>query len=155
MPPSRSRIRLPFARRRERDPLLVVSGSTRKRDVYKVATAGLTGVTAFGALAVTGVVAGAAAHQRAEEDAAKAVPPPAAPVAQVVTKKRPHHTVVRTRIVHATSVGVARPSTGGVVRTPSSSSSHSSSGSSGGSSGSTAHSAPRPPAPAPAPSSGS
>jgi hypothetical protein len=159
---SRPRIRLPFSRR-DRDPLRVVAGSPRKRDFYKVATAGFTGVTAFGALTVTGAVAGAAAHQKALDDAAKPVQPPAPPVAQVVTRKRPHHTVVRTKVVHAVSVGVARPSSGGVVRSSTSSSSHSSSG--GGAT--VTHSAPapkpaapkpaapKPAAPAPAPSSGS
>lgn len=39
-----SRIR-PDSRRRS--PLLVRTGSTRKRDAYKAATAGVTGITAF------------------------------------------------------------------------------------------------------------
>ena len=42
-----------FARRTRRDPLVLTVGSTRKRDVYKSATAGITGITAFGALAIS------------------------------------------------------------------------------------------------------
>lgn len=136
---------------RQRDPLIVRTGSTRKRDVYKVATAGVTGITAFGALAVTGAVAGTAAHQQAVRDADKAQPAP--PATQVVTKRRPHRTIVRTRVVHAVSgSSAAQPGSGGTVSSSSSGSGQSSSGSSGSGSG---HSAPKPPAPAPAPSSGS
>jgi hypothetical protein len=148
--------------RSSEQPLVSRTGSTVKRDVYKAAAAGVTGLTAFGALAVTGTVAGAAAHEKALQDAQKVVPPapPAAP--QVVEKRRRHHTVVRTRVVHeASAPTVARPATGGTVST--STSTHSS--------GSTVtHAAPKPapkpapapapkpapkPAPAPAPSSGS
>jgi uncharacterized membrane protein YgcG len=152
-----SRIGKILTGRRQRDPLLVRTGSTRKRDAYKTATAGVTGITAFGALAVTGAVAGTAAHNQAEKQADTAQP--AAPAVQVVTKRRKHRTVVRTRVVHAVSTAVSRPATGGTVSSSSygSSSSHSSGGhTSGGSSGgSTTHSAPKPAAPAPAPSSGS
>jgi hypothetical protein len=134
------------------DDLVVRAGSTVKRDAYKAAAAGLTGVTAFGALAVTGTVAGTAAHEQALRDSARPAQPAAPP--QVVLERRKHRTGVRPRVVHeASSAGSARPSTGG--------------GLSGGStathqsSGSVPHSAPRPrpaapaPAPAPAPSSGS
>jgi len=153
-----SRIGRTFTGRRQRDPLLVRKGSTRKRDAYKTATAGVTGITAFGALAVTGAVAGTAAHNQAEKQADNAQP--AAPAVQVVSKRRKHRTVVRTRVVHAVSTAVSRPASGGTVSSSSYSSSgshsstnHSSGGSSGG--GSATHSAPKPAAPAPAPSSGS
>ena len=66
-------------RKADPDALVVRAGSPVKRDVYKAATAGFTGVTAFGALAVTGVVAGTAAHDNALQDAANAAVPPAAP----------------------------------------------------------------------------
>lgn len=139
-------------RNTEQSDLAVKPGSALKRDVYKAATAGLTGVTAFGALAVTGAVAGTAAHAKALDDAGK-VAPPAAATPEVVTKRRAHRTVVRTRIVHAASSGaVASPGTGGTVS--SSSTSHSSGHTS-------TYSAPKPaapkpaPKPAPAPSSGS
>jgi hypothetical protein len=139
----------------EQSALTVRPGSTLKRDVYKAATAGVTGVTAFGALAVTGAVAGTAAHDQAAKK--QEVAPPA-PATQVVSKRRKHRTVVRTRVVHAVSyAGAASSGSGGIVR---SSSSGSTSHSSGG--GSTAtHSAPKPApapkpaAPKPAPSSGS
>jgi len=147
-----SRIRRALGRAdRQRDPLIVRTGSTRKRDVYKAATAGVTGITAFGALAVTGAVAGTAAHQQAVRDADKAQPTP--PATQVVTKRRPHRTIIRTRVVHAVSgSSAAQPGSGGTVSSSSSGSGQSSSGGSGSGSG---HSAPKPPAPAPAPSSGS
>jgi hypothetical protein len=139
----------------ERSALTIRPGSTVKRDVFKAATAGATGVTAFGALAVTGAVAGTAAHDQAAKEK---VAPPAPPAVQVVTKRRKHRTVVRTRVLHAVSASsVTSTGSGGYVRPRSSggSSTHSSGG------GSTAtHSAPRPapkpaPKPKPAPSSGS
>lgn len=146
----RSRIR-PGSRRHP--PLLVRTGSTRKRDAYKAATAGVTGITAFGALAVTGAVAGTAAHQQAQDQADPVVQPPAPPVTQVIDKRRKHRTVVQTRVVRrASGSTVASTGSGGTVR--SGSSSGSASGSAGSGQGS-APSAPRPPAPAPAPSSGS
>jgi hypothetical protein len=144
-------------------PLLSRAGSTVKRDVYKAAAAGVTGLTAFGALAVTGTVAGAAAHEKALQDAQKAVPPAPAPAPQVVEKRRRHRTVVHTRVVHeASAPAVTRPATGGTVTTHTSTA-----GTPSHSSGSTVtHAAPKPapapapkpapkPAPAPAPSSGS
>lgn len=139
--------------------LRVRPGSPLKRDAYKLATAGLTGITAFGALAVTGAVAGAAAHQKAEDDAARAVQPPA-PATQVVTKRRPHRTVVRTRIVHQASAStVTGPGTGGTVRASTPVSSTHSSGSSSAPKMAAPKPAPKPApkhaAPAPAPSSGS
>ena len=151
----------PWFRKADPDALVVRAGSPVKRDVYKAATAGFTGVTAFGALAVTGVVAGTAAHDKALQDAAKAATPPAAPVTtpQAAAKRRPHRTVVRTRVVHAASTAVTRPATGGTVT------SHTTSATSHTSTSTvTHHSAPAPapapapkpkPAPAPAPSSGS
>jgi hypothetical protein len=147
-----SRIGRTFTSRRQRDPLRVRKGSARKRDAYKTATAGVTGLTAFGALAVTGAVAGTAAHQQAEKQ--RDTVQPQTPAVQVVTKRRKHRTVVRTQVVHAVSTSVSRPASGGTVTGSSSgsSTSHSSGGSSGGSS---THSAPKPAAPAPAPSSGS
>jgi hypothetical protein len=142
-------VRTIWSRSRDSDAgLEVTSGSTLRRDVYKAVTAGFTGITAFGALAVTGAVAGTAAHQKAAGDAAG--PPPTTPPAPTVTKRRPHRTIVRTEIVHVVSGnGVARASTGGTV-------------SSSGAAGSASHSstaghsasAPRPaaaPAPKPAP----
>lgn len=141
----------------DRRDLVVRPGSAVKRDVYKAATAGLTGITAFGALAVTGGVAGVAAHQKALEDAATPAQPAVTP--QVVVKRRKHRTVIRTRIVHeASAAAVARPATGGSVSSGFSGSTHASGGSShssGSGGGSATHSAPRPAAPAPAPSSGS
>ena len=142
------------------------TGSPVKRDVHKAATAGVTGLTAFGALAVTGAVAGVAAHDKAVQDAQKVVPP-AAPAPQVVEKRRPHRTVVRTRVVHqASAPAVVRPATGGTVSAAAPT--HVSSTST------VTHAAPKPaprpapkpapapapkpapkPAPAPAPSSGS
>ena len=113
---------------RSKDPLQVKPGSTLRRDVYKAATAGFTGVTAFGALAVTGAVAGTAAHDKAVQDAAReaaaraqAAPSPQA--APVVTLRRAHRTVVHTKVLHEVSAsGVTRPTTGGTVtRRPSSS----------------------------------
>jgi len=149
-----SRIGRAFGRTyQQRDPLIVRTGSARKRDVYKVATAGVTGITAFGALAVTGAVAGTAAHQQAVRDADKAQPAP--PATQVVTKRRPHRTIVRTRVVHAVSgSSAAQPGSGGTVSSSGSGSGHSSSGGSGSGSG-TSSPKPAAPAPAPAPSSGS
>lgn len=158
----------PWSRKADPDLLVVRPGSTVKRDIFKAATVGATGFTAFGALAVTGAVAGTAAHQKALEDAAKPAPPAAAPAATapVVQKRRAHRTVVRTKVVHAAStVGVARPTTGGTVVSHSAPSTTSHSSSSSGSS-TTTHSAPKPapapqpapapkPKPAPAPSSGS
>ena len=137
----------------EHDPLLVHAGSARKRDVYKVATAGLTGITAFGALAVTGAVAGTAARDKAVQDATRNVQPPAQ--AAPVAKRRKHRTIVRTNVVHAVSgTGVTRTGAGGTVR------SQTTSGSSTVSHSAPAtHAAPAPkpaaPASAPAPSSGS
>jgi len=117
----------PWSRNRERRieadlrALEVRPGSTAKRDAYKVATAGLTGLTAFGALAVTGAVAGAAAHQKSIEDAARAAAQPPVPAPSAVAQRRPHHTVVRTRVVHEVSTPtVARPGTGGTVAASSS-----------------------------------
>lgn len=139
-------------RNAEQSALTVHPGSTVKRDVYKAATAGLTGVAAFGALAVTGAVAGTAAHDQAPTDE-QAAPQPA----QVVTKRRKHRTVVRTRVVHAVSSGgVSSAGSGGVVRStsPGGSAGGSSGGGSGGGSAAT-QSPPKPAAPAPAPSSGS
>jgi len=138
----------------EKDPLLVHAGSARKRDAYKVATAGLTGITAFGALAVTGVVAGTAAHDKAVQDATESVRPPAQ-AAPVVAKRRKHRTIVRTTVVHAVSgTGVTSTGTGGTVRSPATSGSGTVSHSAPAT-----HAAPAPkpaaPAPAPAPSSGS
>ena len=96
--------------------LSVRAGSTAKRDAYKVATAGLTGLTAFGALAVTGAVAGAAAHQKAVDDAARGAEAQAPLPAPVVEKRRRHRTVVRTKVVHEVSAAnIARPGTGGTV----------------------------------------
>jgi len=139
-----------WSRKAPEQPLDVRRGSTVKRDAYKAATAGLTGVTAFAALAVTGAVAGAAAHQKAAQDAAKARPTPP-PAGQAVAKRRVHRTVVRTRVVHVVSSGgVARPTTGGTLTTPRTSTHTSSSAGS-----STTPTAPKPAAPAPAPSSGS
>ena len=139
-------------------PLVSRAGSTVKRDVYKAAAAGVTGLTAFGALAVTGTVAGAAAHEKALQDAQKVVPP-TPPAPQVVEKRRRHRTVVRTRVVHeASAPAVTRPATGGTVSAHTSTATHTSSGSTA------THATPRPapapkpapkPAPAPAPSSGS
>lgn len=149
-----------WSRKADQRTLVVTSGSTVKRDVYKAATAGLTGMTAFGALAVTGAVAGSAAHQKALDDASNAAQPAAPTTPQVVTERRPHRTVVRTRVVHAASGGtVARPGSGGAVSSHASSggsSSHASTSHSGGST-TTTHTAPKPaaPAPPPAPSSGS
>ena len=101
--------------------LEVRPGSTAKRDAYKAATAGLTGLTAFGALAVTGAVAGAAAHQKSIEDAVRAAAQPPVPAPSAVAQRRPHRTVVRTRVVHEVSTPtVTRPSTGGTVSTTSS-----------------------------------
>lgn len=136
------------------NPLVVRPGSTLKRDVYRAATAGVTGVTAFGALAVTGVVAGAAAHQQKVDEAAKAAQP--APATQVAPQRRKHRTIVKTRVVHIVSrPGVTQTGSGGTIR----SSGSSGSGTTSHSSGDGAQSAPKPaapkPAPAPAPSSGS
>jgi hypothetical protein len=153
-------------RKADPDALVVRAGSPVKRDVYKAATAGVTGITAFGALAVTGAVAGTAAHDKALQDAAKAAatPPPAAPTtaAQAAPKRRPHRTIVHTKVVHAASTPtVTRPATGGTVTShaTSSTTTHTST---------VTHAAPKPapapapapkpapkPAPAPAPSSGS
>ncbi len=131
--------------------LVVRAGSTVKRDVYKATTAGVTGVTAFGALAVTGAIAGTAAHTQALKEQDQAAPP-ATPTSVVVEKRRKHRTVVQTRVVHEASTAVARPATGGTVHYSSSSSSGSSGSHSSGGSGGATHSAPKP---APAPSSGS
>jgi len=140
--------------RQDAEVLPIRRGSAVKRDVYKAATAGFTGFTAFGALAVTGAVAGVAAHQQALDQARKdAVRPPVTPApAQVVTKRRKHRKVIRTQVVHAVStVGVASTGSGGTItRSSTSSVTHHYT--------STSHSAPKPapkPAPAPAPSSGS
>jgi hypothetical protein len=141
-------------RNAEQSALTIRPGSTVKRDVYKAATAGVTGVTAFGALAVTGAVAGTAAHDQAAKD--KEVAPPALPAVQVVTQRRKHRTVVRTRVVHAVSTGgVASTGSGGVVRASSSGSSHSSGGGSTATHSAPQPAAPKPAAPKPAPSSGS
>lgn len=148
-----SRIR-PGSRRHS--PLLVRTGSARKRDAYKAATAGVTGITAFGALAVTGAVAGTAAHQQAQDQADPVVQPPVPPATQVVEKRRKHRTIVKTRVVHQASSGtVTRTGSGGTVRSGSSGGSSGSGSSSGGSGQGPGPSTPQPPPPAPAPSSGS
>lgn len=88
--------------------------STSKRDFYKVATAGITGVAAFGTLTATGAFAGMAAGEHAAKLQA-ATPAPTQPV--VVAQPRPHRTEVHTRIVHAASTGaVVAPAPGGAIR---------------------------------------
>lgn len=141
--------------RNPQEPTLTVhAGSTRKRDTYKAAAAGLTGVTAFGALTVTGAVAGAVAH----EAAVKKHHEVQASTIQAVPRRRAYRTVVRTRIVHMVSTsGVGAPGSGGLVSTWSG---NAGSGNSNGSAAAytprQAPAAPRPaPPPAPARTSGS
>lgn len=140
------------------------------RDGFQVATAALTGVATFGALAGTGLLAGEMANSYQEEQADRAEAAAQAagqvdPVAQVIEKRRPHRTVVKTTVVDRVSAtGYTAPGPGGTVTSrPGGSSSAGSStgggtgkGSGGGSQASNPVQAPAPPPPPkPAPSSGS
>lgn len=143
-----------------------------RRDLYKAATAVLTGLAAFGSLAGTGYAAGAIARQQDLGDKdeqqsptpAATVAAPATPVT-TVAKRRPYRTVVRTDVVHRVSTNAASVGTGGTISATATGGSRIGSGSasSSSSSGGGGHAAPRPPAqapapaprPAPAPSSGS
>jgi len=148
----------------------------RARTAFRVVSAGVTGLAAFGSIAATGWMASVAAgdyarHQdekaaRLEAAAKQAAKQRAAwlnahPVVTVVKHRRPHRTVVRTVTVAA---GAVTPGRGGTIsRTsqPAPTSTQSRSGgtthaspSTGGSTTTTHHPAPPPPPP-PAPSSGS
>ena len=140
-----------------------MSYSARTRDIYRGALTAVTGLSTVGAVAASGWLAGAAAHdhsvqmaaQKAEKDQAERQRLGAwyAAHPQVVLKQRPVVTVVQTRTVPAGEVG-----TGGSLSASGSApaSSASSAGSSGSGSGSAPAPAPAaPPPPAPAPSGGS
>ena len=148
--------------------------TARSRDRYKLLAALTTGAVTFGAAAATGAATGVAAQATAEQDNAKrqeqaaaqaqamaayrrSVQPTPGSRTIVVTKTRPHRTVVHTRIVHQVSgPGVATVGGGSPVTVRPATSSGSSTG---GSSAVTSHPAapppPPPPPPPPAPSSGS
>lgn len=105
---------------RERRP--VTPGA---RTGFRFLTAGVTGLATFGALTATGAVAGEAARtfeqQQAEKQAAETAAREAArraaiPKVVVVDKRRPHKTVVRTRVVPNTGRVSTTPGTGGSVR---------------------------------------
>jgi len=130
----------------------------RARDQFQVLTAAATGFAAFGTLVGTGLVTGHVSAAFAAQTKARTTATEAPPTPAVVTKRRPHRTVVRTVVVERSTSGrVAAPATGGTIRSGVTRTVRSGSGS-----GSTAPShpaaAPKPapkPAPAPAPSSGS
>lgn len=144
------------------------------RNRFQFLTAAATGVAAFGTLAGTGLVTGqvAAAYDQenarkaeaAARQAADAARQAAAQTPVVITKRRPHRTVVRTVVVNqASSTWAATPSSGGTIRQSTSrptshTTSHSTRPSTGTSRPSRPAPAPKPaprPAPKPAPSSGS
>lgn len=145
------------------------------RTAFRMASAAVTGLTTFSAIAATGWIASIAAGDYARKQDEKAAQAEAAakraaqeratwlkahPVVRVVQHRRPHRTVVRT----VTVVAGVTPGRGGTISRTSAVSSGSSgtSGSggtrathtsSGGSSSTPAQ--PPPPPPPPAPSSGS
>lgn len=149
----------------------------RARTAFRVVSAGVTGLAAFGSIAATGWIASVAAgdyarHQdekaaRLEAAARQAAKQRAAwlnahPVVTVVKHRRPHRTVVRTITVAA---GAVTPGRGGTISrtsrpapistpTRSGSTSHPSSSTGTTTTTTTHHPAPPPPPP-PAPSSGS
>jgi hypothetical protein len=124
----------------------------RARNTFQFLTAAATGLTAFGALTGTGLVTGQIAAAFDRQTALEPVAPVQEP-ARVVTKRRPHRTVVRTVVVNrASAAHVVSPGTGGTVRAATGRSSGSGSGYHPSSSRPPA--APKP-APPPAPSSGS
>ena len=128
----------------------------RTRNRYQLLVATATGVTACAAGATTGAIAAVASQAMADEAAQKSAPESVQQRDRrpVVWKKRPHRTVVTTRVLPDASPGAV--AVGGGTVTPASSppasgggsGDSSGSGSSGGSSGPG-------PGPEPAPSSGS
>jgi hypothetical protein len=137
-----------------------MSYSARTRDLYRGALTAVTGLSTVGAVAASGWLAGAAAHdhsvqmaaQKAEKDQAerKRLEAWYAAHPQVVLKQRPVVTVVQTRTVPAGEVGTGGSLSASGGSTPASSaSSAGSSGSGGGSAPAPAPAAPPPPAPAP------
>lgn len=107
---------------RERRP--VTPGA---RTGFRFLTAGVTGLATFGAFTATGAVAGEAARtfaaEKAQRQAEQAAAQEAArlaalPKVVVVDKRRPHKTVVRTRVVRTTGPIATAPGSGGTVRRP-------------------------------------
>jgi len=107
---------------RERRPV-----TPRARSGFRFLTAGVTGLATFGALTATGAVAGEAAHTFEEEQAQKQAEQAAAqeaarraalPKVVVVDKRRPHKTIVRTRVVGVPGQVATTPGSGGNVRRP-------------------------------------
>lgn len=106
----------------ERPVLSVRPGSTLRRDVYKTIVAAVTGLTAFGALAVTGAVAGTAAHDQALKQREQGAPQNATSPQTVLAERRTHETIVSTRVVREVSgTSVTRTGAGGIIRSGSSS----------------------------------
>lgn len=107
---------------RERRPV-----TPRARSGFRFLTAGVTGLATFGAFTATGAVAGEAARTFEEEQAQKQAEQAAAqeaarraalPKVVVVDKRRPHKTIVRTRVVGAPGQVSTTPGSGGSVRRP-------------------------------------
>ena len=143
-----------------------MSYSSRTRDRYRLAVTAATGSLAAAAIAGTGWVVGAVAHDQAQQDAVQAEADralaryearvarqqAAAQQPDTVLRQRPTRTRVTTRYVSgsATTIPVGG---GGTVSTPTIPSG--TGGSSGGGSATPAPPTPPPPPPPPAPSSGS
>lgn len=140
---------------RQRRPL-----SPGARTGFQFLTAGITGLATFGAITTTGAVVGEAAsdfndeqarRQAAQDAAQEAARRAALPTVVVVQKRRPHKTVVRTRVATSPGQIAVTPGSGGTVRRPPTTAAQSS-----GPGPAPAAAAPAPAAPpAPAPSSGS
>ena len=139
----------------------------RTRDRYRLLVSAVSGLTTVGVVAATGAVTGLAAEQTARRDAARAQAAgmPATPTRTatrethraVVWKRRPHRTVVSTRVIQQASSALELggstpalpgPSPGGTP--PGSPSPHP-----GPAPTPTTAPSPQPPPPTPAPPSGS
>ena len=137
---------------------MTVRHTPARRDLYKAATATVTGLVAFVSVAGTGYAAGAIAQQQAgqqedkqeQQDAAVAAPVQE-PEVRTVARRRPHRTVVRTEVVHRASTAVAAVATGGNVTSAGTANTPTRSYSTSSSSSSTRSAAPSRSAPQPAP----
>ncbi len=92
-----------------------------KRDLYKAATATMTGVVAFGALAGTGYASGVVAHQYdldqqlKKQQQAGAAAGAQQPTPTTVARRRPHRTIVHTQVIQRATTGVTRVGSGGTI----------------------------------------
>lgn len=127
------------------------------RTGFQILTAGITGLATFGAITTTGAVVGEAASdfhddqarkQAAQEASQEEARRAALPTVVVVQKRRPHKTVVRTRIATNPGQVAITPGSGGTVRRPAPPAAAPQSSGPG-------PAAPAPAPPPPAPSSGS